>query len=301
MHERIEVVAKSFVKHVEAKRVSYCNPLPEDFATYEDCITNLTNQGSGPAVLTTPGFDVNDYLNQLKAQVLTNHPQCGPWDQQVVQGDDAAAEASWIVQPFVCKADKAYRAPGVRPSILLENVEDRPQSEREYRQFYDDWKFGKSPLYAFLEAMLDLRPNFDIRTEGQSTFYRHQVFAGGIVEGVLFEQSIHVISAYVKVTAETLASQGVGATSSSCASSQFEIYFALKTKVFYSEASFTLPGCAPAYQTCNPIFKPLGYTDDSLSYELLFFHKKWDVPFELGSFDIEVAIRAAGTAKKKVN
>ena len=60
-------------------------------------------------------------------------------------------------------------------------------------------KLGFNPVYAALEAMIDM----DGKQAISQTQYKHELFAGGIVEVEVFGVRFHIVSSYMKFTAKT--------------------------------------------------------------------------------------------------
>lgn len=97
---------------------------------------------------------------------------------------------------FCSHQSNGYRAPNVAPP---DQTPADMRAEPNWKQWLYKGKLGFNPVFAQLEAKLDLRGKIPIN----AMQFEHRLFAGAIVEVTVFGIPFHIVSSYIKFSART--------------------------------------------------------------------------------------------------
>jgi hypothetical protein len=197
----------------------------------------------------------------------------------------------------ICRS-VGYRALGVTPPDLSE---DDKRANPNHKQWLFRDKLGFNPIFAALEAKLDLNG----RQPLSRVTLGHDLFAGAIVEVEVFGIAFHIVSAYMKFKTVTASNptQAQEEELAACGSIKFELYHKFANKAYYAKLEFTqagtdgTPGCIPVRQTCMPNRRPLNVTDsNTFRREVTFFQKATPADFKVGPFPVMASLIGEGVA-----
>jgi hypothetical protein len=226
--------------------VSFCNPLPADFESYEACVLHLSEQGE--LGMADSSFDYAGFTTAYKAFLLTN--KCGDLEGM----DERVDSTGGIVPTGTCGRNQDFWTVAPR-NQTADEARDYPS----WNQNYNQWKLGGKLAHAKITAVVDSRT----KIPKSSSEFNNELFVGAVIDAVVFERITYsVASAWLRLAYVTAVEQGPSLTEDECKVETYELYYRYAGKIFWSQATTsTLQGCVPVFQTCIPNEHPLDFNE----------------------------------------